>query len=56
MFYFLEALNAFGEQIKIIVLDNGAQVPKDEMNTDYQRYLMWVDAGNTATKWFPDGN
>ena len=23
-------------------------IPKDESNTDYQEYLKWVEAGNTA--------
>tara|TARA_R100001163_G_C5055824_1_gene192263 strand:- start:717 stop:887 length:171 start_codon:yes stop_codon:yes gene_type:complete len=23
-------------------------IPKDESNTDYQEYLEWVEAGNTA--------
>jgi hypothetical protein len=26
-------------------------VPTDEMNIDYQAYLAWVEAGNTAEEW-----
>jgi hypothetical protein len=28
-------------------LDDGAQIPADPVNADYQAYLAWVDAGNT---------
>lgn len=29
-------------------LADGACIPPDPRNTDYQDYLVWVDAGNTA--------
>lgn len=30
----------------IIRLSDGASIPADEGNLDYQRYLSWVDQGN----------
>ena len=31
----------------IIRKEDGAMIPKDEANTDYQEYLKWVALGNT---------
>lgn len=31
----------------IIRVDDGAYIPADPGNTDYQTYLTWLDAGNT---------
>jgi len=32
----------------ILRKEDGAIIPKDTANTDYQQYLEWVAAGNTA--------
>ena len=43
-----------GKDIQNIILNpcdkypNGAVIPFDPTNTDYQEYLEWVAAGNTA--------
>lgn len=32
----------------VLRIADGAEIPADETSPDYQRYLAWVDAGNTA--------
>lgn len=42
-----------GEPFEVIIRDDGASIPADSKNVDYQAYLEWVAAGNTPTEWSP---
>ena len=42
-------------EIYIIRFD-GAFVPEDEQNVDYQKYQAWITEGNEPEEWDPDAS
>jgi hypothetical protein len=49
--------NVAGSNCVILIRTlDGATIPFDEGNTDYQAYLAWVAEGNIAEEWNPNGN
>jgi hypothetical protein len=58
--YYFTEVEMFGNTKRIIMFkDNDAtlwSIPDDPNNTDYQKYLSWVEAGNTAQELIPDAN
>ena len=45
--YQLQPDTVLGKATCIKRLSDGASIPMDEANTDYQAYLAWVAEGNT---------
>ena len=47
--------NVAGSNCAILIRTlDGATIPFDKGNVDYQNYLAWVAEGNIATEWNPE--
>ena len=43
--------SSLGENFVVRRESDGAHIPMNEENTDYQEYLKWVAEGNEAEEW-----
>jgi hypothetical protein len=47
--YTITIINFRGSENRTLSKQSGGIIPFDEGNSDYQRYLKWIEQGNEAT-------
>lgn len=55
MSYYISHHPLTNEELSVVLKHDGlfTFIPFDINNTDYQKYLSWVEEGNTAPIWIP---
>lgn len=46
--------NLITNEPHLVVRDDGAMIPFDELNPDYLEYVAWLFEGNTPEEWQPE--
>ena len=45
------AFDIISKTQSVVLVDKMLWIPMSDDNTDYQKYLAWIEEGNTAEEW-----
>lgn len=54
MKYQTRTITVFDQSYEFVIRDDGAQIPVDPSNTDYQGFLAWLAEGNEPDPYIPE--